>query len=158
MAVIQLALAAERWRQEVLLYGTGPNGAGADWSDTLHPPTTIGDLAIIEILISVETIATLVAPALLGCQANVVNTLGGNAVVDIIGSVRWQNHQALRASCYFSPDPLVLLRQGEAISIQSPELDSNASPTGDVYYYVKCVRVPMEAPAAPARGPIQLVS
>lgn len=155
MATVQTVISSERWLDEILLYGTVADGAGSDWSDALLLPPGLGDVAIMELLVLAETLATAVAIAEQSVVAQITSP-GGSSTVDILGTGKWFRTQALRAAAYVSPDPLVLWHQDERLSIQSPELDSNASPTGDVFYYVKCVRV-RPVLAAASNEPIRLV-
>lgn len=127
-----------------------------DVSDTLALPAGIGDVAIMECLVQGSSIATAVANLELSGAGITVQTAGGGNTVDIVGTeARWSLTSAAAAVLYVSPDPLVLWRQNELLSFTWRELDTNASPTVDYLFLVKCVRVrPIEAPA---RGPIRLV-
>lgn len=150
MAVIQLVVLAERWLDQVILYGTTADGVGADFSDTLVMPAGLGDVALMEMQVLIGGITTAIDPANKGMRAD-VNTVA--SLVDIIGMAQIYSTGATRMGAYFSPDPLVLVRQEERIGVTGPDLETTA--TGDAHYYVKCVRVrPKEEPAA---GPVRLV-
>lgn len=146
---------SERWLDEVLLAGSKLNVDG-DQADTWIPPYGLGDLAIMEIGIDINTLATSVAdPTAIGVRIGVVDA-AGSSIVDIAGDAPFRRMAANRLEAYISPDPLVLVRQGEKIVIEFPEVDINATPTGDLAVYVKCVRV-RPTVVAQNPGPIQLV-
>jgi len=149
---------AERWNDIVLLSKSKANIDG-EQADTWTPPVGIGDLAVMEMLYvvtAIDVLATLGSD--LGCTAYVINA-AGDTFVDIIGSVRFVKDgtgaNALSVCAYFSPDPLVLVKQGERIYVTHGEVDTDATPTGDAALYVKAVRV--NAQVSPKVGPIQLV-
>lgn len=144
MTAVVSTIASERWLDEVLLTGTAAADAGgADVSDTIALPAGLGDVAIMELMIDASPAATIVADAVLqnlGVRAAVISG-DGSTTVDIVGVHRFYRQAAARAGCYISPDPLVLWRQGELLALTFPELDTNVSPTMDIAYKVKCVRV-----------------
>lgn len=156
MATIQLTLNAERWLDEVILTGsTTTDTAGADAADLYVVPHAVGDVALMELDILMQNPATLVAnPELLGVRADVLSA-AGSKIVDLIGVSRWSRITVNQLAAYFSPDPLVLIRAGEAIRIITPELDTNAAPTGDFLLTAKCSRVRPQEPVD--TGPIRLV-
>jgi len=148
-----LALRSERWNDIVFLSKSVAN-VGADSADSFVPPSGIGDIAIMEVQVAVTTAATMVASINdWGLEGFIINA-AGDTFVDLIGTGRWAKQGASSACAYLSPDPLVLCRQGEKIYLAIPEIDTNASPTGDIAVYVKAVRV---QPAVTPAKPIQLV-
>lgn len=156
MATVTLQLDSERWLDELLLQKRQTDGGGADFNDLWALPSGLGDVAVIEVLVNCVNFATMVAsPELLGAELAVVSA-DTTTVLDIIGTERWSKISADRLSVYFSPDPLVLVRQGETIRLRTPELDTNATPTADIDLYLKAVRVrPIEGAV---RGPLRLVN
>lgn len=149
MAVLTLALVGERWLDEIVIAVTKAN-IGADVADTLIIPANLGDVALMEMLIYDFAQATAVSTVELGAIAFIQSAAGNN--VDFVGTAKFHRISATASAAYFQPDPLVLIKSGEVISLSFPELDSNASPTDDMLISVKLVRVrPQEVAAAPLR-------
>lgn len=154
MAVTASAIIAERWLDEVLITGTIPNVLGGTFFlESFTSPPGVGDLAIMEVGATAFALATINPAAKLGSWLD-IRSADGATVVDILGTAEWLTVTSDEMRAYWSPDPLVLWRQNEIITITGPELDTNASPTGDLRLFVKAVRV---RPVEGAPGPIQLV-
>lgn len=162
MAVTALTLQAERWLDQVILFANSPaNVLGAALSESFSLPPGLGDVALLNLEIrghAIDVVSTGVTPVR-GVRAFI---LSGDqaAVVDNVGVTPWiltqDGANALEIGAYLDPDALVLWRQNELLSITSPEMDTDATPTGDFQIFAKCVRVrPIEAPAG--QGPLQLV-
>lgn len=154
MAITNLALLSERWLDEIVMFGSIVNTAGTDINEQFRAPAGLGDLAIMEAIATGLSLATPVAADT--NPAAFVDILSSDAatVLDIVGVFRWFPVASTSVSAYLSPDPLVLWREGELIRIVSPELDTNATPTGDMNLVVKAVRV---RPQAGAVAPMKLV-
>lgn len=149
MANQTFSILSERWLDQVVLSASVAD-VGADLADNFFLPAGLGDVAFIEGMARIVSVATMVAnPELLGARWFVVNTAG--SVVDFIGVSRWSRSTSTTAlATHVSPDPLVIIRQTEGIEFSTPELDTNAAATGDVTVIIKCVRVrPMESTPAP---------
>lgn len=156
MATLQSTIIAERWLDEVVL-GAVSAAINGDYTDHVLLPPGIGDVAIMEVSIDASPLATGVAALELQGSRMAVFSYDGGTVVDIVGGNqdnRWSYRGGAAAHNYWSPDPLVLWRQGERLAIASPELDINATPTVVYVWRIKVVRIrPIEIPASP----IQLV-
>lgn len=162
MATTALTLNAERWLDEVLLLGQGPaDVGGATLAEFFSLPAGLGDVAIMSCIIRIANVdagpVAVITPR--GVSVRIFSRDAAK-VIDLVGVAPWllasDGANTLEFHAYLDPDALVLCRQDELISILSPEIDSDATPTGDLVVYFKCVRVrPIEAPAG--QGPIQLV-
>jgi len=156
MTAVAGTLRSERWLDEVLIAGQIANVDG-DIAVELSLPPGIGDLAIIEALLDVDSIATLATNIELQAIRWVITNAAGTTV-DIIGVTRWGQREAttIAISTYVSPDPLVLWRQGEILNAKFREVDTNLTPTGDLGIVAKCVRV-RPVPASDQPAPLRLV-
>lgn len=158
MAAVTMTVAAERWLDEVILFGARTNLDG-QVADQYSLPAGFGDCAIMTVLYTLSSIAT-VKVATSRPDAVVLQILSSDVVntVDVVGTMEMETDQdgaaAVMLSGQCDPDALVLWRQNEKLSVVHGELDINASPTMDSSLFVKVVRVrPQENPASP----IQLV-
>lgn len=152
MATQPATLIAERWLDVIVLRAQTAN-VGADLDDEITLPPGLGDVAILEIIYDFTSIATMVAaPEELGAYARILSASGN--VVDFVSVGRFSKVSATEVTAWLSPDPLVLWRQNESLKIAVAELDTNASPTGDVTVYIKASRY-IHQVTAPA--PLQLV-
>lgn len=161
MAVTALTVAAERWLDQVMLLGIVANVAGAAMSESFTLPAGLGDVAILNVSVRFSQLdvgpASVITPR--GVSVRIVSP-DATTVVDIVGSAPillcFDTATVLEAYAYLDPDALVLWRQTEIMTLLAPEMDSDATPTGDLQINIKCVRVrPIEAPMG--QGPIQLV-
>lgn len=152
MAVVVMAIVAERWLDQVVLYGAAAEPAG-DIADQYTLPATLGDVGLIEAEFNVSGIATAIAsPTLRGVRMAVTNVAG--SLLDIIGAESWIPVSSGKYAAYFSPDPIVLIRQGERLLVQHLDEDSSGAPTIVGELLLKVVRIKaVEVPSAP----IQLV-
>lgn len=155
MANTVLTLKSERWLDQVLLQGTSADAAIADYGETFSLPVGLGDVALMELY--VECIALTAIPALaipwMGVRAGIFSQ-DLATLVDIVGVQPWyRTLTATAAAAYFSPDPLVLWRQGEVLHLKGPDMDTGAA--GDLFVAAKVVRV--RAPAEGVAAPVQLV-
>lgn len=153
MSDIQMTIASERWLDEVLLTGSWVN-LDADRVDELILPATIGDVAVMEMEVSVNNIGTYPTSLLKSVRALIVMA-GSVQINDIIGTEEFREVGAGYLSAYISPDPLVIWRQSERLQLVFPELDVNVTPTADATVRVKVVRV--SAVDTAVGGPIRLV-
>lgn len=152
MVALSPVVWGERWLDEVLISGQLANLDG-DRTDTLSVPEGIGTIALMEIVVFADQVATMVAnPELLGVFCDVVDA--GSGVRDIIGVERWSRINATMLATYFSPDPLVEVKGGESVRFIFQEVDTNAAPTADFTVRIKGTRV---RPGVVARGPVRLV-
>lgn len=155
MAFSNVRVLSERWLDEVLIVAEKANVDG-EQDDGFAAPDGVGDLAIMEWSCVFASIATLMAnPETAGVSSYIVSP-GSSSVVDAAGGARFlRDATATRLFAFVQPDALVLWRQGELFGFNSPEVDTNATPTADLFVRIKCVRVrPIES-SAPA--PIRLV-
>lgn len=144
MSETTMAIVSERWLDTVVLQAT-VNDIDGDRDDTWLLPAQMSDVAIMEVVADAETLATIrVNMELAGARLVVINQ--ANKVVDFVGITRWSIIRVADASAYWSPDPLVLWRQGEKLALRFPELDINVTPTGDLRLTVKAVRVKVLQP------------
>jgi len=150
-------LNAERWLDEVLLSASVADAGGATLSEDILLPAGLGDVAILSVEIRVTSIDALKAAAALpaGARASIISS-DAALTVDVIGSTAFlltaDGANALAGSAYLDPDALVLWRQSEILRVQTPELDSDATPTGDFSILIKAVRVrPIEGAVSPIR-------
>lgn len=141
MATVAMTLLSERWLKEVVLIGQKANSDG-QVSDLLTFPVGLGDLAIMELIIEGGSAATFLAAVAVpvGFCVSVV-TPGGVSNVDIVGCAPAHKTGDARFNAYISPGPLVLWRQNEELLVTGPEMDTNATPTVDLTFLVKCVRL-----------------
>lgn len=155
MAIATIPLTAQRWLDEVMFSQDVVNSVGGTFfSEQFRLPVGEGDVAIMEMLVTGFSLATVVVlPADI---ATAISVLSADAltVVDFVGVYPFYRVSSDEVRAYASPDPLVLWRQGELLTVNGPELDINVTPTGDLNVTVKCVRV---RPGEPSRGAIQLV-
>lgn len=161
MATTVAVIAAERWLDEVVLVASLPaDTAGAPVNELVALPAGIGDVAIMSVHlrarpVDVGPVAASTVPR--GARVFVVSADGAN-LLDVVGTAEWllclDTANNLEYWCTIDPDALCLWRTGETLSVVSPELDSDATPTGDVFVIVKCARV-RGVESAPQ--PIQLV-
>lgn len=155
MAVQAMTRLSERWLDEVLLAGTALNSVGGTFFlEQFTLPDGLGDVAIMEVGIAGFSLATVNPAAKLGLWSD-VRSSDGATIVDILGTAEWFQVSADEVRSYLSPDPLVLLRQGELLSFVGPELDTNAAPTGDLRVLVKATRI--RAVEQELKRPIRLV-
>lgn len=157
MAVMAGVISSERWLDQVIVTGSTLNLVTGDQSHSLTLPAGSNDLAIMEIAVFVDGMTTVSAnPELRGVYCDVIDQ--ANAVRDIVGVQRWTSFQALSIGTYFSPDPLVLWRQGESLRFLFGTVES-AGFTGDLAVRAKCVRVrPIETPSSRAVRLVRLPS
>lgn len=143
---------SDRWLDEVILQATVAN-VGIDDEYRVLAPADEQDLAIMNAMVGVIQITTMVASI---NDWGVVFTVlsAAPSVVDLGNTARFVKTSAAEAYCSLDPDALVLWRKGEKVALSIPEIDTNASPTGDVYIRFKCVRV---RPIEGAPLPLQLV-
>lgn len=160
MAITAATLLSERWLDEVLIFGSIDNTVGATLTEQFSLPAGIGDVAIMSVLVRMVNIATppVAAATARGVEVVVIQS-GSQSTLDIVGTAEWVAASGdgiafTGVSAYVDPDALCLWRQNELLNIQTPEMDSNASPTGDLRVFAKCVRV---RPIETVGGPIQLV-
>jgi len=157
VATTQATIAAERWLDEVILSATLPaDVAGGALAESVSLPSGIGDVAIMSVHLRARTVD--VGPATAssvprGARAFIVSP-DLSTLLDVVGSAEWQlvrdTATDLEYWCTLDPDALCLWRQNELLNLASPELDSDATPTGDVICVIKAVRVrPLETPATP---------
>lgn len=151
-----MAVASERWLDEVLLLGSMANLDG-QVSDFYALPPGLGDVAILWLeyrIVSIDVLATL---GTLGVRAEIASS-NQAAVVDILGDDLFKTVEnganALGIVANIVPDALTLWRQSEWLHIVHPEMDTDATPTGDAALRVKVVRV---RPTVEARQPVRLV-
>lgn len=161
MAVTAMTIIAERWLDEVILNAQVLDNAGATIAEDFTLPAGLGDVAIMSVTVGVFNITT--APTVpetpRGVQAFVltptsqlVESIGVAPFVWIAGATT----VLTRVSAFLDPDALVLMRQNETIRLLAPEMDVDASPTGDLELIVKAVRVrPIEGAV---KGPLRLVN
>lgn len=155
MAEDRLSLSAERWLDQVMLTKS-KSAIDGDQADTWLLPVGIGDVALMEMMVEVASIATLVGSVeMVGVQLMVLNA-AADTVRDIAGVERWVRTGAATIAAYLSPDPLVLVRQDEKFLIRFGEVDTNVTPTGVLQIFAKVVRV-KQVPAVEMIGGIQLV-
>lgn len=147
-----MTLISERWLDEVVLSGAISNIDG-DQDNEFVPPSGLPDLALMELLYFVLNVATKATITEFAARTMIVNAAG--SAVDIAGVDKFRSLGAARFGFYCSPDPLVLMRQGERLQIIHDELDTNATAAADVILYAKFVRVRNEE--RQPTGPIQLV-
>lgn len=160
MATTAATLAAERWLDEVILSAAVADVAGGNLDESLSLPAGLGDVAILSVMVSITSIATVPVTATIprGVSATITSA-DAASLVDVVGAAEWVATEGLaaaftRARAFIDADALTLWRQGELLRLLGPEMDANASPTGDFAVHVKCVRV---RPVALPVGPIQLV-
>lgn len=145
MADIALAIHSERWLDEVVLSATKAN-IDSDQGDAWVLPPGVGHCAIMEVMVEVSGIATVrTAVEDAGIRGLIINA-AGDIAVDFIGNAPWRLVNGAPAgagwvNAYISPDPLVEWKEGEKLELFFPEIDVNATPTGDLRVYVKVVRV-----------------
>lgn len=141
MTALAGAVISERWLDEIII-GVDNTNVDGDLTDTISLPAGLGDVAVMEIMVEAQGITNfLTTPELSGLRVSVDSNLNGY-IVDIIGtSHRWSQNGAARLVMYISPDPLVLWRQNEVLHFVGQELDDDATPTVDLVYRIKCVRV-----------------
>lgn len=161
MATTVAVIAGERWLDEVILVAVLPaDVAGAALSELVALPAGIGDVAIMSLHMRARPVD--VGPAAAstvprGIRAFVVSP-DGATLLDVVGSGEWvlvlDTANNLEYWAMVDPDALVLWRTGEVVALASPEMDSDATPTGDVSVIIKCARV---RPVESAPQPIQLV-
>jgi len=159
VATTVLTLRAERWLDEVILFGAVADALGAALSENFALPPGLGDVALMNLEIrghAIDVVSTGVTPVR-GVRAFILSS-DASAIVDNVGVEPWYLTQdaanALELGCYMDPDALVLWRQNELLSLTSPEMDTDATPTGDIQVFAKCVRV---RPIESAIGPVRLV-
>lgn len=135
--------------------------AGAPISEEFSVPVALGDLAIMSVSVGVELVTTVPAAStsVRGVRVTVTSS-DGASVVDVVGSAEFlqvnDGAVTIGYDAFVDPQALCLLRNNERVRVTAPEMDSNASPTGDLRIRVKAVRVrPLEGAVS---GPIRLVS
>lgn len=165
MATTQLTIASERWLDEVVLQALVADAVTGAVNELFSLPAGFGDCAIMSAhfrATSVDVGPAAAASVPRGVRAMVISQ-DGSSVVDTVGTSPWyltfDTATALQYQAELDPGALVLWRQGELLSVASPEMDSDATPTGDLQAYVKVVRVRLvEQPqdllqlVRPARG------
>lgn len=162
MATTQATVLSERWLDQVIIICTLPaDTAGAPMNENIRLPIGLSDVAIMSL--HARASAVDVGPAAAytvdaGLRAFVVSS-DAATVVDPIGVAPWlltfSQPTNLEYSAFIDPMALVLWRQNELVQVTAPELDSDATPTGDFNVFIKAVRVrPIEGVA---RGPMRLV-
>jgi len=157
-----MTIIAERWLDEVILSsGLLADVAGAPIGETFLLPAGLGDVAIMSLHAIAQTVD--VGPAAASTVPRglrfMVTSSDGSTYADPVGSAAWylcfDNANSLLYQAVVDPDALVLWRQAERLTMNSPELDSDATPTGDLLVIAKVVRVrPIEEQAP---GPVRLV-
>lgn len=157
MATTVLTLTAERWLDEVILTASVADVAGAAISESFLLPAGLGDVAIMCAYARIDNIDVLVDLTNLAAAAAIV-TADSSTVVERLGPARWFETQDvandLEAQCAWDPTALVLWRQSEILNITSSEIDTDATPLGDLRIFVKAVRV---RPVASAPAQVRLV-
>lgn len=161
MATTAAVIAAERWLDEVILRCNLPaDVAGAALSENISLPAGLGDVAIMSLTVRFTSVD--VGPAAASSVPRGVRSMvlsaDASTVLDVVGTapvyLTYDVATTLQYQAFIDPDALVLWRQSELVDVAGPEMDSDATPTGDVIVWIKCVRVrPIEAPI----GPVQLV-
>jgi hypothetical protein len=157
VATVATVQRAERWLDEVILEGAISNADGAQSND-FGLPAGLGDVAILSAEYKVTAITTLPTLGTLAAGFAIVSQPGGQ-VVDLLGNAVfrqvYEGAAVIQISAFIDPDALTLWRQGEYLQVATPEMDTNATPTGDPVLRVKCVKVrPIEGAV---KGPLQLV-
>lgn len=148
MATTVATVAAERWLDQVILAATLPaDVAGAALAESVALPVGLGDVAILSLHMRARTVD--VGPATAssvprGVRAFIVSP-DLSTLLDVVGNAPWlltgDTATNLEYWAAIDPDALTLWRTGELVSLASPEMDSDATPTGDVFVTIKCVRV-----------------
>lgn len=133
----------DRAFDEASLYGTKVNLDG-DQDDDWGPPAGFGDCALLEVYVEVQSIATL--------QSSFFTEAGPSAQLWEVGLVRgvevgmsdfWKINGATNqtVSARISPDQVQFWREGERLRIRFREIDENATPTADLFVWVKVRRL-----------------
>lgn len=147
MATTALAIYGERWLDEVLLVAQGPADImGAALAESFSLPAGFGDCAILNVEFrawGIDVVSVGVTPVR-GIRAYIQAAAGGK-IVDNVGVAPWivtqDTANAIELGCFIDPDALVLWQQDELLSITSPEMDTDATPTGELQIYAKVVHV-----------------
>jgi len=140
MATTVMTVASERLGR-VSLVGATANVVDGDYGEIYTLPAGFGDLFIERAFVTVSGIATLATtPELLGVAVSIVDA--ATSTLDWIGMARWQAYLTAGVCAYFDlTRQNVLFRQNEQAVVQSREMDTNASPTGDLRLYVTGIRL-----------------
>lgn len=157
MAAFGSVTQRQRWLDTVIVRGSLSNIDG-EQANTLALPADLGNVAIMDILLTVSQIDVVLAnPELYGVSAFIMSA-GGAIPVDFVGSARFQRTQttanSIEVDAHIEPDHLIEWKEGELLYIFWPELDTDATPTADATVYVRVAKVPAKDRST---GPIQLV-
>lgn len=102
-------------------------------------PAGFGDCLVEDVMVLVNGIATVVAdPFNLGVRAVAWD---GINIVDHGGTARWVQVSATSVTARVWPEQPFLLRSGDSLIVSYSEVDTNASPTGDLTITVKARRL-----------------
>lgn len=104
-------------------------------------PAGFGDLIVLDVFYLVQEIATIMSnPELQGPRCQVSENAGGQ-FVDFVGNGRWVRHDSaagqVRMSCWIHPRQPTFVRETESLLSEFSEVDTNATPTADLYLYVR---------------------
>lgn len=153
---------AERWLDVCILSsGTLADVGGAAMGETFLLPAGFGDCALMSVHAIVQTVdvGPVAAPTVPNGVRFMITNVDGSTYADPVGCAPWyrcfDGTNSVLYQAVVDPDALVLWKQGERLTMNAPELDSDATPTGDLVVIAKVVRVrPIESGIV---QPIQLV-
>lgn len=142
MASTQLEILSDRLPSGMIFLSGSVANVDGDADESFYVPASFGDCLVFSDECIVTSIATLVAnPELLGVR-RYLGQPGGGSLLGAIGVTRWSKVGAANVATsieYMRPH---LLRVNELYTIQYQEVDTNATPAGDlrVTLYVQRLR------------------
>lgn len=138
MAAFTFTALSDRAAEQVIVVGSVENTDGEN-AHSGSLPVGFGDCLILEGQASIDGNATLVAPTLMGARVSLVDAAG--TVINPIDVPPIYQTGTVRCAFHFKPDQVVYWKQGELLQVVFPELDSNATPTGDMSIWVTVRRI-----------------
>lgn len=115
-------------------------------------PVGFGDCALMEVSVQVNAIATILADTTtFGPSAGLFDDATTAVPVDVQFSDKWTLMYSDTVHCRIGPDQVQFWKESEVLRVSFEEIDTNATPTGDltVIAKVKRLRSDITTPAPP---------
>lgn len=144
------ALLSPRAAEQFILVDTSISNIGVPVASSLALPSGWGDSLLLDAHVLVNQIATMMTnPELSGVSIRIVDAQGSSA--DYLGTGRWHQTATDVLQATIDPDQVRYLRGDEQIRVEFAEVDVNATPTADVFVFIRVRRIRQTGPAREGR-------
>lgn len=137
MADVQLSVRSEREADVAVLFGESTNVDG-NQANTLVLPAGFGDCWILRAAVYVKAIATMMSnPTLQGPGLWLVSS---GVFSEFLAGPYWGQTFPNVLATTWEPEQARLWRDGEKLQVEYTEVDTDASPTADVWHLITVLR------------------